>query len=194
MIFARVKSVKEMGTVNVATYTYDQLSRVTQIALGNGNVTTKSYDSATGLLDSLTLNPAGTGDDVTFTYTRDEVGNITNEHATNINYVYNPTASTGTTNYAHNDLNQVTTAGASTITHDDNGNMSNDGTYSYTFNAQNQLTQAKLGTNVVGSYGYDALGRRKTKTAGSTTTRYLWGGSQIYAEYSGSNSEMPQDL
>ncbi len=184
----RVASVKEMGTVNVATYTYDQLSRVTQIALGNGNVTSKSYDSSTGLLDSLTLNPAGTADDVTFSYTRDEVGNITNEHATNINYVYNPTASTGTTNYAHNGLNQVTTAGASTISYDDNGNMSNDGTFSYTFNAQNQLTQAKLGATVVGSYGYDALGRRKTKTAGSTTTRYLWGGSQIYAEYTGANT------
>lgn len=48
------------------------------------------------------------------------------------------------------------------------------------------------GTNtmLVGEYSYDALGRRSEKkvTAGNITTRYMYAGNQVLAEYSQTNT------
>jgi hypothetical protein len=42
---------------------------------------------------------------------------------------------------------------------------------SYTWNARNQL--ASLTGPVSGSFGYDGVGRRRSKTIGGTTTQFL---------------------
>jgi YD repeat-containing protein len=57
---------------------------------------------------------------------------------------------------------------------DANGNLSGDGTNSYTWDARNQLT-AISGANSA-SFGYDALGRRVSKTVNGTVTQYLYDG------------------
>ncbi|MBO6504597.1 MAG: hypothetical protein JJ850_04345 [Kordiimonadaceae bacterium] len=77
-------------------------------------------------------------------------------------------------------------------TYDLNGNLTDDGTYTYTPYGENRLTEARLKTgNIqVGGYKYDALGRRSKKTnyvQGTVTTRYLYAGDQVLAEYNGSN-------
>ena len=60
----------------------------------------------------------------------------------------------GTTAYAANGLNQMTTAGAANITYDLNGNLGNDGTNIYSYDVLNRLT-AMSGV----SLSYDAEGR-----------------------------------
>src|SRR5438552_19217136 len=49
--------------------------------------------------------------------------------------------------------------------HDDNGNLTDDGTYLYEYDMENRLTRTKLksNSNVIGVYTYDALGRRVKK-------------------------------
>jgi len=81
-----------------------------------------------------------------------------------------------------------------TIEYDTAGNLTNDGQFEYTFDAENRLTKADrivAGTLVAaGSYKYDALGRRSEKTAhsmGGTTTRYSYDGAQVLSEYNGNN-------
>jgi YD repeat-containing protein len=86
-----------------------------------------------------------------------------------------PAAAASVTNYTVNTLNQYTAIGTSTLAYDGNGNLANDGTYSYCYDAENRLTRIVSGTCVaptgtIATYGFDAQGRRKTKTVGGTTT------------------------
>lgn len=68
--------------------------------------------------------------------------------------------------------NRVQTWSAQPFTYDLNGNLASDGLASYTWNVRNQLTGISGGTS--GSFAYDAVGRRRTKTIGATTTNFLY--------------------
>ena len=64
-------------------------------------------------------------------------------------------------------------------TYDADGDLAGDGTYSYCYDAERRLTgilsagTCASPTTVVASYAYDAEGRRKSKTVGSSTTIYV---------------------
>ncbi|WP_341644282.1 hypothetical protein [Thauera sp. SDU_THAU2] len=64
----RPTAVKETGTVNLAIYAHDDLSRRTTVTLGNGTTSTYGY-GAQGTLSSLAHNLAGTAQDVTYSST-----------------------------------------------------------------------------------------------------------------------------
>ncbi len=77
----------------------------------------------------------------------------------------------------HNGLNQITRlqnpAASDPLinpTYDKNGNLTNDGTLSYTWDALNRLVSAGPSAN----YVYDALDRRIRKTAGGAVTDCLY--------------------
>jgi RHS repeat-associated protein len=69
--------------------------------------------------------------------------------------------------------NELTAWAGSTISYDANGNMTNDGTNTYTWNARNQLASMNSGAN---SFVYDGYGRRMTKTISSAATSFLYDG------------------
>jgi YD repeat-containing protein len=66
--------------------------------------------------------------------------------------------------------------------------MLTDGTYTYIWNARNQLIQLKQGTTVVGTFAYDALGRRISKTISGTTTGIAYDGGNFVQEKNGSGT------
>jgi RHS repeat-associated protein len=70
------------------------------------------------------------------------------------------------------------------LTYDLNGNLTGDGTNTFSWNARNQLSSISGGASA--SFGYDAWGRRNTKTVSSTTTNFLYDGLNIVQELSGS--------
>ena len=88
----------------------------------------------------------------------------------------------------HNGLNQITRIqnGASqrNLSYDgvpgqSNGNLANDGTYAYTWDALNRLVQVnQAGGGFVAAYMYDALDRRIRKSLGATFTDCLYSGWQ----------------
>ncbi|MFX8063419.1 hypothetical protein ABTK67_18845, partial [Acinetobacter baumannii] len=84
--------------------------------------------------------------------------------------------------YAVNGLNQYTTAGPATFSYDANGNLIGDGTNSYGYDAENRLVTASNGAVLV----YDPLGRL-FQTSGTSlgTTRWLYDGDELIAEYDG---------
>jgi RHS repeat-associated protein len=75
------------------------------------------------------------------------------------------------------------------FTYDAAGNQTNDGSHSYTFNAENQITQMDGGAAV---YGYDGEGRRMKKTVGSETTYYFYGVGGLLCEFTTTNTGATQ--
>ena len=93
----------------------------------------------------------------------------------NAAYQYASTA-TATTAYAPNGLNQYATVGSQAIVYDANGNLTNDGKYTYTYDPENRLITAAM-TGMSASYLYDPDGRRHEKAvtggAYAGTTQFL---------------------
>ncbi len=93
--------------------------------------------------------------------------------------------------YHDNVVNQYTTVGGTTRTHDSNGNLTDDGTYLFGYDFQNRLVELKNKSTslVIATYRYDALGRRVEKAVvGGATTRYILDGVQVVEEYDGANT------
>ena len=86
-----------------------------------------------------------------------------------------------TRNYTTNGLNQYTAAGTATFLYDANGNLTNDGTNAYVYDVENRLVSATIGGQAV-SLRYDPMGRLYQVT-GATTTRFLYDGDELVAEY-----------
>src|SRR5712691_4133889 len=84
---------------------------------------------------------------------------------------------------AYNANNQLTTWGTANLFYDLNGNMTSDGTHSYTWDARNRLSQIDLGNT--GSFVYDPFGRRVSKTILGTQTGFLYDGANPVQELSG---------
>ena len=96
------------------------------------------------------------------------------------------------TTYLRNNLNQHTSVGGTNYSYDNNGNLTDDGLFKYYYDCENRLTDVNdQGDTAVASYSYDYLGRRILKTVyGSpdVTTKYCYDGSQVIAEYDGSDN------
>jgi len=69
-------------------------------------------------------------------------------------------------NYAVNTINAYTNVAGSDLQYDNDGNLTNDGKFSYTYDAENKLIQVDGGSTSI--YKYDALGRRVQKKANGT--------------------------
>jgi RHS repeat-associated protein len=74
----------------------------------------------------------------------------------------------------YDDANQIATWGGTSFSYDSNGNLTSDGTRTYTWNARNELTG--ISGPVSASFAYDGLGRRRAKTVSGATTQFLYDG------------------
>ena len=68
---------------------------------------------------------------------------------------------------------------------DANGNLQNDGTNTYTWNARNQL--ASISGGLSASFRYDAFGRRTRRVVNGTTTDFAYDGLNPIQELIGTN-------
>jgi len=79
---------------------------------------------------------------------------------------------------------------ATSYTYDANGNLTSDGTKTYSWNALNQLVEVKEGTTTVATFEYDGAGRRTEKVAGGLTHQYIYDAEDIVEERTtGSSSD-----
>jgi RHS repeat-associated protein len=100
-----------------------------------------------------------------------------------------------TTNYTHNSVNQYETIDSVSISHDDNGNLSEDEHgYGYTYDYRNRLIEATdSNSNTIAEYAFDALGRRISKTIGSDTVYFFYDtAGRVIAEYDDSATPVLQ--
>lgn len=181
------------------SYAYDNANRLTNISQGN-ELVRMGYDAA-GRRTTLTL-PNGIG--ISYGYdSASELAGITyvradGSHLGNLIYSYDADGRriseggdfdtqhlpAATTQQASVDLNgRKIGFNGQTLTYDANGNLTSDGTNTYTWNARNQLAQVSQNGSTQLSYAYDALGRRVSKLVqGGAPTQYLYDGVNIVQE------------
>lgn len=181
----RMTQVREgaAGGNVLADFEYDDLSRRTALAFGNGTGTTYSYDGE-GRLQSLAIDLAQTAGDVAWTYDYDATGALIGQTSTNDAYdfagfldVQRP--------YRDNGIDGILESGAAVFTYDDNGNIAGDGTWVFDYDSLNRLTRASVKGGPQANYAYDTLGRlhsRHPKSA-KLTVKYLYAGDQLIGEY-----------
>ncbi|WP_303713512.1 RHS repeat-associated core domain-containing protein [Brevundimonas naejangsanensis] len=164
-------AILQGGATQIIGFGYDNLGRRTGITRGNGVTSAYGYDGM-GRLTSLSHDVGGTAADVTFGYGYNPAGQIVTKTTSNAAYVYSPTA--GSTAYANNGLNQVTSVGGASVGYDANGNITHDATRAFTYDAANRLTGANGGTSTL---SYDALGRLYDYV-GTNGGRFLYDGAE----------------
>jgi len=139
-----------------------------------------TYDNVGNRLDKVTVRQEQTQE----TYGYDDIYQLTQvsgdqTHSYDYDAVGNREVVDGTT-YSANNLNQYTVVGAQSYSYDDNGNLENDGTNSYTYDFENRLITVIGGQN--SSYEYDGFGRRISKTVDGITTYFVYDGDQVIEE------------
>jgi RHS repeat-associated protein len=144
-------------------FEYDKARRLTVAWMGSSTPSSPSGNTYTKKIE----------------YNMDDDGNRTSVVVTP--YGQSP----ATTSYTDNAYNQYTAVGGVSRSHDANGNVTDDGTYTYAYNYKNLIVKAtrKSDSVVVGEYKYDALGRRVEKTVSGATYRYIYSGVETVSVY-----------
>jgi RHS repeat-associated protein len=166
------------STVNMVNYGYNNRGLRANQNGRYGPVSSLTYDPV-GRLSALSHNLTGTASDITHTLSYNPASQIAERTNSNDAYAYTGELDVDRT-YAANGLNQYTSAGPANFTYDANGNLTSDGTRSYLYDVENRLVEA-TGAQL----RYDPLGRLYETSAGSvpTTTRMLYDGDELVAEY-----------
>jgi len=157
LVTGEVEKVRERGATSgagvLATYGYDDLGRRTSIARGNGATTGYGYD-AVSRLSSMSHDFTGTTHDLTLGFSYNPASQIVSATRSNDLYAWNGHGN-GTTSSTADGKNRLSSHAGATPTYDARGNLTFDGTYSYTYSSENLLTS---GANS-GPLGYDPLMR-----------------------------------
>ncbi len=156
------------------TYAYDKNSNVTSITDREG--TDQDGEQSTYAYDALDRLTKETHRYRSYGYTYDAAGNRTTLEMTTPN-------GTKTTGYRYDAAEQMTKAGNTTYSYDENGNLTSktlgESTTDYAYDYEDRL----IGTGSA-SYTYDAFGRKVTSQVGEKETGYLYDGTEAIQEKS----------
>jgi RHS repeat-associated protein len=176
----RMDQVRENGASSgpglLADYGYDMLDRRSNLARGNGTTTTYYYDGISRL-SSLVQDLASTADDVTFGLGYNAASQVTQRTVSNDSYSYFSLPQSKS--YTPDGLNRYASVSGVTFGYDGRGNLTSDGSRTFTYDLENHLLT--VGGSGSLTLTYDPLGRLLT----SGTTRYLYDGDRLVAEYNG---------
>lgn len=174
----------------VASYAYNGIGQRTGF---NGAVTTSYGYDPVGRLNTLTNNLAASTYNNQWTFGFNPAGQINSNSRSNDTFAW-----TGAVNvnrdYTVNGLNQYTAAGPAAFCYDTNGNLTADGASVYLYDVENRLVEKRAQANMTCSalaytgtlqaaLRYDPMGRLYEITGTSATTRMLYDGDALTAEY-----------
>ncbi len=165
------------GLVSKFEYTYNELGQRVDRSQSGAAVTDSTdsfqYDALGQVIassnDVETVSPAWNP-----TYAFDMIGNR-DGNSTDLN---------GTTDYTADLLNQYTQIDTDTPEYDEDGNLTSQGNWTYTWNGENRLIEATDGTNTL-SFEYDFQGRLIKRTHNNQTEIYLYDDWNRIARYTG---------
>jgi YD repeat-containing protein len=167
----------------IQTYAWNALSRRSEQDDAGGGAGTELYTySDAGDLLTLNHDLSGTADDVQYTLGYTNAHQLASEVSSLSNYNFAP-PSNGTDSYAAvNSLNQYPAVKGVFYGYDSRGNLTGDGSFTYSYDPETHLILANA-TGNANTYAYDPLGRRVTKTVNATAvTNFLQDGDTEIAE------------
>jgi len=182
---------------------YDFANRLSSISTANGSIqnTTFSYDKEMNKTAINRLNNPSLSEQFTYdngyrltNYKRGPVGSPVIQNTYSFDAVGNRTLVNlnGTnTNYTINNLNQVTgTSGGQNVsyTYDGRGNLTYDGLFYKTYDAEGRLLKDSASPVNVIAYTYDVFNRRVIKNTNGSPLKYTYSGIAQIEERDGSNS------
>jgi len=133
------------------------------------------------------------GGGLTFGHSYDTLNRRTEQTVTDTDWWCLPLSSASTMAYEANELDQYTEIGAVTPDYDDNGNLTDDGTFAYGYDAENRLTEIANGGGTVAEYAWDARGRRKSMTVGADITIYVTDAEdRVVLKYDSTTGDLPR--
>ncbi len=180
----RPKSIYEYAGTLIITHNYNAQGRQSGLTRTGGLGSTYDFDEI-GRLDDLSHNIAGSADDVNYDFSFSPASQVTARSTSNGAYEYT-SYTTGTEGYFVNGLNQYTGVAGALFSYDSNGNLTSDGSVTYTYDIENRLKSASGAKSA--SLDYDPMGRLYETSGGGTTTRFLYDGDALVAEYNTSGA------
>ena len=175
----------ENSAALLASYQWTPLSQRSQVAFGNGASASYSYDAASNDLIGLTESFAGSS--ASFTYGYNRAHQQTSFQASDAAFVAYPSAKA--ISYAAGPMNQYVSVNSASISYDRRGNLTGDGTNSFTYDQLNRMTAAATPA-ATASFSYDALGNRLSATLAGATTLSLMDGNREIASYDGASGKL----
>lgn len=186
----RPSVIKENGSTALATFTYDDLSRAGTVTLGNGTSVQRGFDNQ-GALSTLTNALTAAGDQVLYSFTRNQVLDVTSVTPSNVAYQWSG-ATIGSQAYSADGLNRYTNVSGNAVGYDNNGNVTSYAGWTYGYDLDNRLVSGSTGLFSNVSLSYDAEGRLRQTVEpnglGSLTTNLLYDGTKLVAEYDSSGN------
>jgi RHS repeat-associated protein len=164
------------GSSNVA-FSYDGANRRASVTLPNGIVASYSYDGDSHLTGiSYMLGNVLVGNQ---SYSYDQMGRRVGVTGS----LGSDTIPQPVTAMTYDEANELKSWNGISIAYDADGNMVNDGTHIYSWDARNHLGQIDSGNTA--SFVYDPFGRRASKSIYGGTTEYMYDGVNAVQESSG---------
>ena len=179
-------------------YNYDTRGRLEQsVKLGSAPTQTWTYDPINRLA-ATELNSIGNPYNVSWSFTRNAASQIKSETQDNELFTWDG-AQNDVAPYVANGLNQYSTVDSVPFAYDPNGNLTDDGEYTYLYDVENRLVEMKYKgptddcpSVAPGAFAakllYDPIGRLSETInypcgAQGVTTRYLHDGDALVAEF-----------
>jgi RHS repeat-associated protein len=175
----RLQEIRSAG--DVVHFTFDNANQPMRVQLRTGLVTDYEYDEARQLKGINYSSAAGPIGNLSYDY--DSLGRVIHLGGSLVGLNL-PAAMSGA---VYNDHNQLITWNGASYSYDENGNLSADGTRSFTWNARDELVQISGGSTSA-QFSYDAWGRRTRKSVNSAATKYVYDGPNIVQERSDDGS------
>ena len=190
------ETVKTLGNGLVSTKVYGRDDNLMTAITVTGKVDlsfTYDYDENKNLIDETRTGVlSGTGfiagydsEDRVTSWNRDNFTDTQTWTLTDVGDWDDTTVNGVLEDRTHNDAHELTAIDVSTLSYDSKGNQSTDKDgNTFVWDIDNHLVSVSDSIpSVLGSYEYDAMGRRVSKTVGSTETIFVCKGQQVIAEF-----------
>jgi RHS repeat-associated protein len=222
-VINRLTQLADDASLNT-TFSYDATNKLTSRTLPNGVVTTPQYDGLNRLTRLTHAKGANTLADFQYqfntvnditqmidgagshNYSYDSLNRLTaasHPNQTNESYTYddvgNRTASHQGSSYTYQPFNRLVAANGASFGYDANGNLISKtdagGSWTYSWDYENQLKQASKSGGAAVIYAYDALGRRVQRTSSASgTTKFIYDGADVLRDLDDSGSVLANYL
>ena len=178
-VVSRLTAITQSG--QLVQFQYDLAGRRTRLTLPNQASTEYQYDAASRVTALIYRNAVGTLGDLTYQY--DSTGNRTAVGGSFARTLLPDPV----TSASYDAANRQRAWNGLMLTHDANGNLTTDGSTTYTWDARNRLSAlSRAGTTA--AFRYDSFGRRRDKTINATETAFHHDGLNPVQILSGTSS------